>query len=59
MANVVILGIVAILMALAIRHMVKHKGTCAGCSGDCGCSHCSVAEKMAQTLERAAEEKSR
>ena len=54
MGNIIVVAIVILLMALAIRYLLRHRGSCAGCSGDCGCSHCSVAEKMVKDLEKAA-----
>lgn len=54
--NIIVLLIVAFFMFLAIRYLVRHRTSgCTGCSGECGCSHCAVAEKMVENINKASE----
>lgn len=54
MGNVIVVAIVLALMALAIRHLVRHRGSCSSCGGECGgCTHCAIADKMVKDLEEA------
>ena len=54
MGNVIVVAIVLALMALAIRHLVRHRGSCSSCGGECGgCTHCAIAGKMVKDLDEA------
>ena len=51
MGNIIVIAIVVLLMALAIRYMVRNRNKgCAGCSGSSCCSHCHAAEKMIRDI---------
>lgn len=53
-ATVIVIVVIALLVALALRYSVAHRNECSGCSGECGsCSTNKGVKEMYDEIKAA------